>query len=170
MDVLNRITRRGWRRPTAALTAASVAALTSFVGVAAAHFVYESGDYVRGPICVLGGSGIAEGPNAGGGQAIAEVWTESFGQGFCLTAKNFPAYYQALRRELWRWNPSVGEWRLCATNGWTYNSTASSYRADSKSWTPMPCGAGWYNHLGAGYAFYDGQWLGGARWAGNHYF
>lgn len=158
------------RRSAVVLAVASAVALTAFVGVAAAHFVYASGDLVKGPVCVLNGSGIADGPASGGGQAIAEVWTQAYAQGVCWTAKNYPAGHQALRRELWRWNPNLGEWRLCATNGWTYNGSASSYRADSKAWAPMPCGGGWYNHLGYGYVWHNGQWLGGARWAGNHYF
>lgn len=161
-------TTHGRRRTAAILAVASVAALTSFVGVAAAHFVYTSGDYVKGPVCVLGGSGIADGPAANGGQAIAEVWTQTFANGVCWTAKNYAAGYQALRRELWRWNGY--EWRLCATNGWTYNGSASSYRSDSKAWAPMPCGGGWYNHLAYGFVFHNGQWLGGGRWAGNHVF
>jgi hypothetical protein len=142
----------------------AVAVALVAVPVAAAHFVYTSGNYVRGPICVNGGSGIAEGPP----QVIAEGWTQSFGQGVCLTAKNMPAYHLSLRRQLYRWNGSG--WILCANSGWQANESPTSYRSISRQWSQMPCGGGWYDHLGEAYAFHNGQWLGGGRWAGNHYF
>jgi hypothetical protein len=146
-----------------ALCLVGIAALVA-VPVAAAHFVYTSGNYVRGPICVSGGSGIAEGPP----QVIAEGWTQAFGQGVCLTAKNVPAYHLALRRHLYRWNGS--SWALCANSGWVYNTSPTSYKSIWRQWAQMPCGGGWYDHLGESWAYYNGQWLGGARWAGNHYF
>jgi hypothetical protein len=34
----------------------------------------------------------------------------------------------------------------------------------------MPCGAGWYGSMASSWAFHNGQWLGGGRWSGNHYF
>jgi hypothetical protein len=141
-------------------------ALLALVAVpsAFAHFVYTSGNYVRGPICVSGGSGIAEGPP----QVITEGWTQSYGQGFCLTAKNMPAYHLALRRYLYRWNGS--NWYVCADSGWHQNESPTSYKAISRQWSQMPCGAGWYNSWGIAMAFYNGQWLGDGRWAGNHYF
>jgi hypothetical protein len=154
-----------WRAPTGT-RALFVVALLALVAVpsAFAHFVYTSGNYVRGPICVSGGSGIAEGPP----QVITEGWTQSYGQGFCLTAKNMPAYHLALRRYLYRWNGS--NWYVCADSGWHQNESPTSYKAISRQWSQMPCGAGWYNSWGIAMAFYNGQWLGDGRWAGNHYF
>lgn len=146
-----------------ALCFAGIVALV-VVPAAAAHFVYTSGNYVRGPICVNGGSGIAEGPP----QVIAEGWTQSFGQGVCLSAKNMPAYHLRLRRQLYRWNGSG--WALCANSGWQANESPTSYKSIWRQWSQMPCGSGWYDHFGEAYAYYNGQWLGGGRWAGNHYF
>jgi hypothetical protein len=156
-----------WRRLAVTLLLSALTALT-VAGVAAAHFVYTSGDLVKGPICVLNGSGIAEGPATGGGQVIAEIWTQAYGKGFCLTAKAMPAGYQYLRRQVFHWNGS--EWRLCADSGDTFNSSPSSYRAISRDWTRMPCGGGWYGTIALGYAWHNGQWLGGDRWSGYHYF
>jgi hypothetical protein len=151
------------RRSRWSLWAIPLLALVA-VPVAAAHFVYTSGTYARGPICVNGGSGIAEGPP----QVIAEGWTQSYAQGVCLTAKNMPAGHLSLRRQLYRWNGSA--WTLCANSGWQANSSPTSYHAISRQWTRMPCGTGWYDHLGEAWAYYNGQWLGGGRWAGNHSF
>lgn len=168
MEVCKRVGRGGWRRSGATLTVVSLVALTSFVGVAAAHFVYASGDLVKGPICVLNGSGIADGPASGGGQVIAEIWTQAYAQGVCWTAKNMPAGHQYLRRQMYRWNGY--EWRMCADSGDTYNTSASSYRAISRAWDRMPCGVGYYGTMANSFAWYNGQWLGGGRWSGYHYF
>ena len=146
-----------------ALLFAGLVALIA-VPVAAAHFVYSSGNYARGPICVNGGSGIAEDPP----QVIAEGWTQSFGNGVCLTAKNMPAYHLALRRQLYFWNGS--SWILCANSGWLSNESPTSYKSIFRQWGQMPCGSTWYNNYGEALAFHNGQWLGGGRWAGNHYF
>jgi hypothetical protein len=129
-----------------------------------AHLVYTSGTNAKGPICVNGGSGIAEDPP----QVIAEGWTQSYAQGYCLTAKNMPAYSLALRRQLYFWNGSA--WSVCANSGWQYNESPTSYKSIFRQWSQMPCGQGWYNHLAESYAYYNGQWLGGYRFAGNHYF
>lgn len=142
----------------------AVAVALAAVPAALADFVYTSGNYVRGPICVNGGSGIAEGPP----QVIAEGWTQSWGQGVCLTAKNMPAYHLALRRYLYRWSGS--SWYVCADSGWHMNESPTSYKSIWRQWSQMPCGSGWYNNYGVAYAFYEGQWLGDGRWAGNHYF
>ena len=159
-------TRRA-RRFLTALSAAGASALTIFAGVAVAHLVYASGDLVRGPICVGNGSGIAE-YGADGGQVIAEIWTQAYGNGFCLTAKNLPAWTMYIRRQMFHWNGS--EWRLCADSGDTYNASPTSYRSISRQWAKMPCGAGWYGSMANSWAYYNGQWFGGARWSGNHYF
>ena len=149
--------------PRRALLAVALVALVA-VPTALAHFVYTSGNYVKGPICVNGGSGIAENPP----QVIAEGWTQSYGQATCLSAKNMPAYSLALRRQLYFWNGS--SWVVCANSGWVYNESPTSYKSISRQWSQMPCGTGWYNHLAEAYAYYNGQWLGGSRFAGNHYF
>jgi hypothetical protein len=154
------------RRPAARRRVLCFFALLALVAAPAAfaHFVYTSGNYVSGPICVNGGSGIAEGPP----QVIAEGWTQSYAQGVCLTAKNMPAYSLALRRQLYFWTGSA--WVVCANSGWQYNESPTSYKSIYRQWSQMPCGGGWYNHLGEAYAYYNGQWLGGGRFAGNHYF
>jgi hypothetical protein len=145
-----------------ALVVAGVAA-----PAASAHLLYTSGLYTKDPLCVGGTSAIAEGPP----QAMADVYTQSVDplHAICLTAKNMPVGYLALKRQIWRWNGSA--WKLCAGSGWIYNSSKTSYMQSFRQWkSGMPCGAGWYNNLGYGYAYVNGIWYGGNRWSGNHYF
>jgi hypothetical protein len=74
----------------------------------------------------------------------------------------------ALKREVYRYNGS--EWRLCASIGWTYNGSSTSYLRHATQWSQMPCGSGWYTSLGMGMAYLNGQWHGGSRYSGNHAF
>jgi hypothetical protein len=152
-----------WRRfLLLALLAAGIAAPAAW-----AHLVYTSGLYTKDPICVGGTSAIAEGPP----QATVDVYTQSADplHSICLTARNTPAGYLAVKRQIWRWTGST--WKLCAGSGWIYNASSTSYMQSYHQWIGgMPCGAGTYNNLGYGQAFYNGIWRGGSRWSGNHKF
>ena len=150
----------------------AVVALAIAAAVARAHPLYEQAT-ARGPvICVGTGSSIAEGPGAGGGQAFVEGWWQAWAggsAGVCLSAKSMNPYDAVVRRELWRWNGV--EWRLCATNGWLYNESATSYMYRSQQWNPMPCGSNsYYGHYGLSYGRASGQWHGpGYVWSGYHF-
>ena len=162
--MVKRVTWRG------SLLLVFVTALSA-AAVAFGHPLYEQAT-ARGPvICVGTSSSIAEGPASNGGQAFVEGWFQAWAPtpGICLTAKNMGAGEAVVRRELYRWNGV--EWRLCATNGWLYNSSPTSYMHRSQAWAPMPCGNNsYYGHYGLSFGWANGQWHGpGYVWPGHHF-
>ena len=80
-----------------------------------------------------------------------------------------PAYHLALRRYLYRWSGS--DWYVCADSGWQQNESPTSCKSIYRQWTPdARAEQVRYNHWGVALAFYNGQWLGDGRRAGDHYF
>lgn len=159
------VKRLSWTRGLLLALMAALAGAT----VAFGHPLYAQAT-ARGPvICVGTSSSLAEGPASNGGQAFVEGWWQAWGNSVCLTAKNMAAGDAVVRRELYRWNGV--EWRLCATNGWLYNSEPTSYMYRSQTWAPMPCGNNsYYGHYGLSYGWASGQWHGpGYVWSGYHF-
>lgn len=156
---------------------AAVAAALVSIPIALGHDVLQQGTlYKSGDICVTAVSDTRHGPY-GVGEMYGSIESDTSFLGIssipgmsCSWQFPRPSGYIAGDLEWWFWSQERGQWELCATTGYQFNSQQSSYWTYGGSLPSYPpCGVGWYGTYMGAYVW-NGAWYGGWLWSGYHFF